>query len=48
MTATEFFEYLHDHPATTALAEAMASVLVGRRRTELVPITVPTRESVAR
>ena len=29
MTATEFFEYLHDHPATTSLAETMAAVLIG-------------------
>ena len=47
MTVTEFFEYLHDHPATTSLAEAMASVLVGPRRPVLVPITVPTRDRVA-
>ena len=46
MTVTDFFEYLHDHPATTSLAEAMASVLVGRRRPELVPIAVPTRDRV--
>ena len=47
MTVTEFFEYLHDHPATTSLAETMAAVLGGRRRPELVPITVPTRDRVA-
>ena len=46
MTAAEFFEYLHDHPATTSLAETMAAVLIGRRRQELVPIPVPTRDRV--
>ena len=44
MTVTEFFEYLHDHPATTSLAETIAAVLGGGRRPELVPIPVPTRD----
>jgi hypothetical protein len=37
MTTSEFLEYLHRHPATTDLAEALAEIAVLRGRRDLVP-----------
>jgi hypothetical protein len=40
MTTIPFLEYLHEHTATLALAEQLASVLALRGRADLIP---PTR-----
>ena len=47
MNTQQLLEYLHDHPATHMLAEALAAILVVRGVPDLVPVTVPTRERVA-
>lgn len=45
MTTSEFLEYLHRHPATAELAEALAEVVVLRGRPDLVPagVIAPTQ-----
>jgi hypothetical protein len=42
MSATEFLEYLSEHPATKQLAEMLAVLSVRRG---LVPIPVPVEET---
>ena len=40
MRAEQFLEYLHEHPATRALAEQLADVRAQRRHRAPAPVTV--------
>jgi len=44
MTTPQLLDFLHEHPATQSLAEALAQVLVLRGRPDLIPVPLPIEE----